>query len=161
MFSIAPCQRILLLFIHIPNLLINSALLMQTGRTLQGARIDVVGPYFLQIGDCRIYELLCHYLTVISKSLSGIFPQISFYGLPLPYLHKITYIKRVLRQKRSQIWLFRCRIFPQATADCNGVVKIGLSPTDDMDFNTMYGMRLFQMISEIRIRRIIVLPIFM
>ena len=75
MFSIAPCQRILLLFIHIPNLLINSALLMQTGRTLQGARIDVVGSYFLQIGDCRIYELLCNYLTVVSKSLSGIFTK--------------------------------------------------------------------------------------
>ena len=40
---------------------------MQTGRALQGTHIDAVGPHFLQISDARIYELLCHYLTVNSK----------------------------------------------------------------------------------------------
>jgi len=49
---------------------------MQTGRTLQGTHIDAVGSYFLQISDCRIYELLCHYLTVASNYLSDNVPQI-------------------------------------------------------------------------------------
>jgi len=45
----------------------NSALFIQTGSLLQGTHIDAVGPYFLQISDYRIYEFLCHYITVISK----------------------------------------------------------------------------------------------
>jgi hypothetical protein len=54
----------------------SSPLFMQIGRTLQGTHIDAVGPYFLQISDCQIYETLCHYLTVISNYLSDNVPQI-------------------------------------------------------------------------------------
>ena len=38
----------------------------------------------------------------------------------------------------------------QLTADCNRVVIIGLPPSDGMDFNTLYVIRLFQMMMEIR-----------
>ena len=49
------------------------------------------------------------------NTFPGISLKYSFYGLPLPSLpRKITYIMTVLRQKRSQIWLFR---FPHASSD--------------------------------------------
>ena len=74
--------------------------------------------------------------------------------LPLPPLpHKITYIQTVLRQKLSQIWLFRCRIFfpmPQLTPDCDRVVVIDIPPSDGMDFNPLYVIKLIQLIMEIR-----------
>ena len=74
MFRIGPCHSIWLVFIPIHNLSINSALFMQNGPMLQGTYIDAVGPYFLQISDERIYELLFHYLTVISKIFIRAFP---------------------------------------------------------------------------------------
>jgi len=40
---------------------------------------------------------------------------------------------------------------PQLTADCDRVIVIGVPPSDGMDFNTIYGIRFFQMMMEIRI----------
>jgi hypothetical protein len=40
---------------------------------------------------------------------------------------------------------------PRLTPDCDRVVVIGLPPSDGMDFRTLYAVRLFQMIMEIRI----------
>jgi len=86
---------------------------------------------------------------------SGISHKCSFYCLPLSSLpRKITYIQTVLRHKRSQMWLFRCRYFfpmPQLTPDCNRVVVLGVPPSDGTDFNTLNVLRLFQMLTEIRI----------
>jgi len=85
----------------------------------------------------------------------GISLKNSFNALPLPSLpHKITYIQTVLRQKRCQIWLFCCSFFlpmPQLTPDYDRVVVIGIPPSDGMDFNLEYVVRLFQMFMEIRI----------
>jgi hypothetical protein len=40
---------------------------------------------------------------------------------------------------------------PQLTPDCDRVIVIGVPPTDGMDFNSVYVVRLFQMMTEIRI----------
>jgi len=40
---------------------------------------------------------------------------------------------------------------PQLTPDYDRVVVIGIPPSDGMDFNTLYVVRLFQMLMEIRI----------
>jgi hypothetical protein len=40
---------------------------------------------------------------------------------------------------------------PQLTSDCNRVVVLGLPPSDGTDFNTLNVLRLFQMLTEIRI----------
>jgi len=40
---------------------------------------------------------------------------------------------------------------PQLTPDCDRVVILGLPPSDGMDFNVLYVIRLFQMMMEIRI----------
>jgi len=40
---------------------------------------------------------------------------------------------------------------PQLTPDCDRVVLIGVPPTDGMEFNTLYVVKLFQMMMEIRI----------
>jgi len=40
---------------------------------------------------------------------------------------------------------------PQLTPDCDRVVVCGLPPTDGMDFNPLYVLKLFQMLMEIRI----------
>jgi hypothetical protein len=45
----------------------NSALFMETERTLQGTLIEAVGPASLQLSDYTKYEFLCHYLIAISK----------------------------------------------------------------------------------------------
>ena len=85
----------------------------------------------------------------------GIFFKTSFHYLSLPSLpHKITYIQTVLRQKRSQIWLFCCRFIfpkPQLTPDCDRIILFGVLPSDGLDFNLEYVVTLFQMFLEIRI----------
>ena len=48
---------------------------MQTENTSLGKHIDVVGPYSLQISYHIIFELLRHYITVISKTLKREFPS--------------------------------------------------------------------------------------
>jgi len=40
---------------------------------------------------------------------------------------------------------------PQLTPDCDRVVVIGFPPSDGMDFNMLFVIRLFQMLMEIRI----------
>jgi len=40
---------------------------------------------------------------------------------------------------------------PQLTPDCDRVLVIAFPPTDGMDFNTLYAIRLFQLLTEIRI----------
>jgi hypothetical protein len=40
---------------------------------------------------------------------------------------------------------------PQLTADCDRVVVLGLPPSDGTDFNPLNEIRLFQMMTEIRI----------
>jgi len=40
---------------------------------------------------------------------------------------------------------------PQLTPDCDRVMVFGLPPTDGMEFNTLYVVRLVQMMMEIRI----------
>jgi len=40
---------------------------------------------------------------------------------------------------------------PQLTPDCDRVVVFGFPPSDGMDFNLLYVLRLFQMMMEIRI----------
>ena len=64
----------LLVFIPIPNLSTNSTLFTELERTIQGAHIDDVGTYSLQIGDYKMYGFCCHYLSVISKMFSRNFP---------------------------------------------------------------------------------------
>jgi hypothetical protein len=62
--------------------------------------------------------------------------------------------KTVLRQGDIQTWLFLCRYFfpmPQLTPDCDRVVIISLPPTDGMDFIPLSALKLFQMMTEIRI----------
>jgi len=106
----------------------------------------------LFISNHSKHEFLCQYLTVISKIFFLKFPS-KFHSISsLP--RKITYIKRVLRQKRSQIRLFRCRYFfpmPQLTPDCDRVVVFSFPPLDGMDFNALYMVKLLQMVMEIRI----------
>jgi hypothetical protein len=145
---------------------------MQTGRTLQGTHIDTFGTYFLQIGIRRIYELLCHYLTDFSKIFIGEFPSNFILWTCIihsaaqnhthahtqdTHTHTHTHIyiyKTHLRHKSSQICLFRCRFYlpmPQLTPDCDRVLIIFLPPTDGMEVNPMYVIRLFQLIMENRI----------
>jgi len=40
---------------------------------------------------------------------------------------------------------------PQLTPDCDRVVVLALPPTDGVDFNTLHVVKLFQMMTEIRI----------
>jgi len=40
---------------------------------------------------------------------------------------------------------------PQLTPDCDRVVVCGVLPTDGMEFNTIYELKLFQLMMEIRI----------
>jgi len=40
---------------------------------------------------------------------------------------------------------------PQLTPDCDRVVVIVVAPTDGMEFNPLYVVKLFQMMMEIRI----------
>ena len=84
---------------------------------------------------------------------SRIYIKNSFYCLPLSSLpRKITYLQKVLRQKRSQVRLFLCRFYvpmPQLTTDCNRVVVMGMPPSDGTDFNPVYFIRLLQMTMEI------------
>jgi len=40
---------------------------------------------------------------------------------------------------------------PQLTADCARVVVAVIPPTDGVEFNAIYALRLFQMLMEIRI----------
>jgi len=40
---------------------------------------------------------------------------------------------------------------PQLTPDCDRVVFIVVAPTDGMEFNMLYVVKLFQMVMEIRI----------
>jgi len=40
---------------------------------------------------------------------------------------------------------------PHLTPNCDRVVVISLPPSDGMDFNMLYSLRIFQMIMEIRI----------
>jgi len=40
---------------------------------------------------------------------------------------------------------------PHLTPDCDRVVVMGFPPSNGMDFNTLYAIRLFQMLTEIRI----------
>jgi len=40
---------------------------------------------------------------------------------------------------------------PQLTPDCDRVIVCGLQPTDGMEFNMLYELKLFQMMMEIRI----------
>ena len=106
----------------------------------------------LVITDYMIYCVVfnCDFKTYLGISLKN-----SFYILPLSYLpHKITHIQTVLRHKRSQIWLFRCRFFlpmTQLTTDCDRVIVYGMPPSDGTDWNTLNEIRLFQMLTEIRI----------
>ena len=82
------------------------------------------------------------------KFHSNFFPLSS---LPPKITH--TYIQTLLRQKRSQIWLFRCRIIfpmPQLTPDCDRVIVLSFRPSDGMHFNTLYVIKLIQLIMEIR-----------
>jgi len=74
MLVIVSCQWIWLIFKTILKFSINSTLIMQTGRTFQGTYFDAVGLYFLQISECRIYEILCYYLTVASNIFIREFP---------------------------------------------------------------------------------------
>ena len=161
-------------FIPIPILATNSALFMQIGRTLQGTHIDTFGPYFLQIGDWIIYEILCHYLTEISKIFIREYPSKFIVWSSIIhsaaqnhthththtqtdthiYIYIYIYIKTELRPKRSQIRLLRCRFYfpmPQLTADCDRFVVLGMPPLEGMDINPIYVVRLVQLIMEIRI----------
>ena len=40
---------------------------------------------------------------------------------------------------------------PQLTPDCDRFVLIAVAPTDGVDFNMLYVLKLFQMMTEIRI----------
>jgi hypothetical protein len=40
---------------------------------------------------------------------------------------------------------------PELTPDCDRVVVFGMPPTDGMDFNALYVVRIMQMLMEIRI----------
>ena len=40
---------------------------------------------------------------------------------------------------------------PQLTPDCDRVVVFGFPPSDGMDFNALYVIRIIQMVMEIRI----------
>jgi len=55
----------------------NSALCMQTGRTLQGKAIDAFSPYPFQLSDYIMCEFLWHYVNVISKISFREFPSSS------------------------------------------------------------------------------------
>ena len=127
---------------------------MQNVRTLQETHIDAVGPYFFKSVNAEYMNYYVVILLFLHKYLSGNFAQISLYVLPLSSLpHKITHIQTALRQKRSQVRLFRCRFccpLSQLTADCNRVVVTGLPPSDGTDFNALDVNRLFQMMMEIR-----------
>jgi len=122
---------------------------------VQGTHPDAGDPYSLRISDYRIYELFWYYVPVISKIYFREFQSNIHFMVQLSSLpHKIICIKTVLRQKPSQIWLFVCRFFfpmPQLTPNCDRVVVIGFRPSDDMDYNTVFAIRLFQMLMEIRI----------
>jgi len=153
---IVPCQWIWLVSTSMTYFATNSVLCMQTGRTLQGTHIDAVGPYSLQISEMQNVWIL---VALCNSDFRNTFPVISLkhslYGLPIPSLpHKITYIKTVLRQKRSQIWLFISRIIlhtPQLNSDCDRIVVLGLPPSYGMDINTQDVIRLIQIMMVIRI----------
>jgi len=93
---------------------------MKTGRTLQGTHIEAVGPYSLKISDYRIYDLLCHYLTVISKIISGYFPQIFILlsSIILSAAQNHIYTDSVTSQTQSNVVLSLQIFFPHASADC-------------------------------------------
>ena len=60
----------------------------------------------------------------------------------------------MLRQENSKILLFHCRIFfpmPQLTPDFDRFIVISLPPSDGMDYNPLYVVKLIQMVMEIRI----------
>jgi hypothetical protein len=128
---------------------------MKSGRMLKGTHIEEFGPYFLQISNCRICELLCQYLTVISKIFIREFSSkfILWSSIILSAEENHIYKECVTSQTQSNM-AFRCRFYfpmPQLTADCDRVIVIGVSPSDGTEFNTIYGIRFFQMMMEIRI----------
>ena len=85
------------------------------------------------------------------NTFPGISLKYSFYGLPLHSLpRKITYIMTVLRQKLSQIWLFRFPK-PHLTPGCYSIVVGGLPPSYGMDINTLDVIKLIQIKMEFRI----------
>ena len=98
---------------------------------------------------------MSHYVTVISKNFLWLSFKNSLFSLPLPSSpRKITHIQTVLRQKLNQIWFLPCRYFfpmPQLTTGCDRLVVIYIPPSDVMDFNILYLMRLLQMMMEIKI----------
>jgi hypothetical protein len=60
----------------------------------------------------------------------------------------------MLRQENSKVLLFHCRIFfpmPQLTPDCDRVVVLIIPPSDGMDYNPLYAVKLIQIVMEIRI----------
>jgi len=90
------------------------------------------------------------------KTILGVISlKYSYHFLSLPSLpHKMTYIQTVLRQKRSQIWIFRCRFFfpmPHLTPDCDRVIVLGVPPSDGMEYNALFMVKMIQLVMEIRI----------
>jgi len=91
----------------------------------------------------------------LQKYFSGNFPQKFILWTLIKFTATQNHIyKRVLSQENCQIWLFHCRFcfpFPQLTPDCDRVVVYLVQPTDGMEFNTLYVIKLFHMMMEIRI----------